>query len=80
MAGMDIAEIHRRHPRLIMAGGVDVSQLLPFGTAQQVKDTVTRAIEDAEGRIMVGSSTELNDDVPLANALALYETARGYRF
>lgn len=73
LAGMDVGEIHRRHPHLFMAGGIDVSQLLPFGTPQQVRDAVKKAIHDAEGRIMVGSSTELNEEVPLANFLALRE-------
>jgi uroporphyrinogen decarboxylase len=73
LAGMDIAEIHRRHPHLFMAGGIDVSQLLPFGSPAEVKDAVTKAIDAAEGRIMIGSSTELNNDVPLANFLALRE-------
>lgn len=73
LAGMDIAEIHRRHPRLFMAGGIDVSQLLPFGSPAAVKDAVKRALDAAEGRIMIGSTTELNNDVPLENFLALRE-------
>lgn len=73
LAGMNVGDIHRRYPKLFMAGGIDVSQLLPFGTPQQVKDAVRNAIEDAEGRLMVGSSTELNDAVPLENFLALRE-------
>ena len=73
LAGMDVAAIHRRHPHIFMAGGIDVSQLLPFGSAQDVKDAVKRAIDAAEGRIMIGSSTELNNDVPLENFLALRE-------
>jgi len=73
LAGMDIADIHQRHPHLFMAGGIDVSQLLPFGSPQDVKDAVKRAIDAAEGRIMIGSSTELNNDVPLDNFLALRE-------
>jgi len=71
LAGMDIADIHRRHPHLFMAGGIDVSQLLPFGSPGEVRDVVKRALDAAEGRIMVGSSTELNNDVPLENYLAL---------
>jgi len=70
---MDIADIHRRHPRLFMAGGIDVSQLLPFGSTVEVEDAVKRAIDAAEGRIMIGSSTELNNEVPLENFLALRE-------
>ena len=73
LAGMDVADIHRRHPHLFMAGGIDVSQLLPFGSPRAVQDAVRRAIDGAEGRIMIGSSTELNNDVPLANFLALRE-------
>jgi hypothetical protein len=71
LAGMDVADIHRRHPDLFMTGAIDVSQLLPLGTPQQVYEAVVRAIDAAEGRIMIGSSTELNDAVPLENYLAL---------
>ena len=71
LAHMDVADIHRRYPDLFMAGGVDVSQLLPLGTPQAIYDTVCRTIDAAEGRIMIGSTTELNDEVPLENYLAL---------
>ncbi|HDZ20385.1 hypothetical protein LCGC14_0397750 [marine sediment metagenome] len=73
-AGMDVGEIHRRHPHIFMCGGIDVSYLLPFGTPDQVADATKKAIDDAEGRIMIGSSTELNDDVPLENFLAMRQT------
>jgi len=42
-----------------MAGGIDVSQLLPFGSPGEVKDAVKRAVDAAEGRIMIGSTTFL---------------------
>jgi len=71
LAGMDVSDIHRRHPHLFMAGAIDVSQLLPLGSPQAVYDTVRRTIDAAQGRIMIGSSTELNDEVPLENYLAL---------
>lgn len=80
LAGMDIGEIHRRYPHLFMAGGIDVSELLPHGKPGQVRDAVTRAIEAAEGRLLVGSTTELNDEVPLENYLALREAVVGYRY
>lgn len=79
-AGMDIKETHRRYPGLILTGGIDVSSLLPFGKPADIKDTVIKAIEDAEGKIMVGSSTEMHHGVPLENVLALYETALKYRY
>lgn len=73
LAGMDVADIHRRYPHLFMAGGIDVSQLLPFGSPGEIKDTVRRTIDAAGGRIMIGSTTELHNDVPLENYLALRE-------
>lgn len=80
LAGMDPGEIHRRYPDLILCGTIDVSQLLPFGTPQQVADQVTRNIEATEGKIMLGSSTEVNNEVPLENYLALRDTALNYRY
>ena len=71
LAGMDVADLHRRYPHLFFCGAIDVSQLLPRGTPTEVYDTVVRALDAAEGQIMIGSSTELNDEVPLANYLAL---------
>ena len=73
LANMDVGDIHRRYPNLFMTGAIDVSQLLPYGTPGEVKDAVRRTIDAAEGRIMIGSSTELNDEVPLENYLALRE-------
>lgn len=79
-AGMDPADLHRRYPDLVFAGGIDVSHLLPFGTPQQVRDAVVKAIEDTEGRILVGSSTEVHHLVPLESFLAMREAAMEYRY
>ena len=75
LAGMDVGEIHRLFPKLFMAGGIDVSQLLPLGSPSQVRDAVRRALDAAEGQIMIGSSTELNNEVPLENFLAMRQAA-----
>lgn len=80
MAGMDPGELHKRYPDLILCGTVDVSQLLPFGKPQEIADQVKRNIEAAEGKIMVGSSTEINDVVPLENYLALHRTVSDYSY
>jgi hypothetical protein len=74
-AGMDVYAIRRRYPQLILAGGVDVTHLLPFGTPEQVRRETRRIIEEtgSEGRLLIGSTTELGNDVPLANYLAFHE-------
>lgn len=80
LAGMDPGVIHKRYPDLILCGTIDVSQLLPFGTPQQIADQVKRNIEATEGKIMVGSSTEINNEVPLENYLALHKTVLDYAY
>ena len=80
MAGMDLKDLHRRYPRLVFAGGIDVSHLLPFGAPGEVKDAVVKAIDDTEGQILVGSSTEVTNNVPLENFLALRDAAMEYRW
>ncbi|HEY8499790.1 MAG TPA: uroporphyrinogen decarboxylase family protein [Clostridia bacterium] len=78
-AGMDIRQIHKRYPDLIMAGGIDTSNLLPFGKPSDIRDAVVKAIEDSEGRIMLGSSSEIHAGVPLENVIALYDTVLNYK-
>ena len=78
-AGMDVAELHRRYPKLVFAGAIDVSALLPFGAPDEVRDATVKAIEDSEGQIMVGSSTELQHVVPLDNFLAMRDAVLNYR-
>lgn len=80
LAGMDPGEVHRRYPHLFLCGGVDVSQLLPFGSPGEVADAVRAALDATEGRLMVGSSTELNNEVPLENYLALRDAVLEYEY
>jgi len=78
-AGMDLADLHRRYPRLVFMGGIDVAKLLPFGKPAEIRDAVIRAIEDTQGRILVGSSTEVGNSVPLENYLSMRDAVMGYR-
>jgi hypothetical protein len=71
MAGVNIKAIHKRYPHLFMTGGVDVSELLPFGTPEQVFEKTRETIYDGGGRLMIGSSTELQNCVPLENFMAM---------
>ena len=73
LAGMDVAQIHKRFPKLVMAGGIDVSQLLARGTPAEIREEVRKTMEDAEGRILIGSTTEIHSGVPLPNFLAMRE-------
>jgi hypothetical protein len=80
MAGMDLAELRKRYPDLVLVGGIDCSQLLPFATAREVSDAVLQALRVAGPKYIVGSSTELHNAIPLENIRAMIDTARQYRY
>lgn len=80
LAGMDIPGVAAEFgDQLLYCGGVDVSQLLPFGTPEEVREEVYRIV-DAVGpsRVWIGSTTEVNDEVPLANYQALVDAVRSW--
>jgi len=74
-AGMSVAEVRRLYPKLFMAGGIDVSQLLPNGTPEQVRARCKEAIAEADARgYFLGSTTEILPNVPTENVIAMLET------
>lgn len=80
LAGLTISDVRTRFPRLAIAGGIDVSQLLTLGTPDQVREECRKAI-DATGGIgyLMGSTTELLPAVKVENVLAMVETASTHR-
>jgi uroporphyrinogen decarboxylase len=76
LAGMSVGKVRQKHPSLFLTGGIDVSQLLSFGTPDEVRAACRQAIAEADGRgYFLGSTTELHWDVKLENAIAMFETA-----
>jgi hypothetical protein len=80
LAGMDLSKLREHYPELIFVGGIDCSQLLPFASPSEVANTVRRAIQAAGPRYIVGSSTEIHNDIPLDNIKAMVDTTREYRY
>ena len=75
-AGMTVREVRERYPQLFLTGGVDVSQLLPLGTPEEVRAACRENIAATGGRgYFLGSTTELHWEIPTANILAMFETA-----
>ncbi len=78
LAGMSVKAVRRRYPQLFLAGGIDVSQLLPYGRPDEVRAVCQQTIEDAGGvGYFLGSTTELHWGVKLENAIAMFEVAHG---
>jgi uroporphyrinogen decarboxylase len=76
LADMTVDKVREKYPDLFLTGGVDVSQLLPLGTPEEVREVCRQNIADTNERgYFLGSSTELHWDVKLENAIAMFETA-----
>ena len=74
--GMDLAELKREFGKdLCFHGGVDIQYLLPQGTPSQIRDEVKRLIDAgaAGGGYIISTAHNILPDVPIDNALALYE-------
>jgi hypothetical protein len=81
MAGMDLAWLKREFGReLTLIGGVDCSQLLPFGKPQEIREEVCRLLDIGApgGGFIIGDSSQILAGTPLENVLAFYETVHGY--
>jgi uroporphyrinogen decarboxylase len=76
---MDIVQLKRDFgPHLTFCGGIRTQDLLPHGTPQQIRDEVRR-LKDVMGQgggYILEPGITLQDDVPLANLLAMIEAAR----
>ena len=78
-AGMDVKKFREEYPDTVICQPIDCTQLLPYGTQEEVRDAVNKAIEDAGGKkILIGSTSEIHPEVDYRNAVIMYETARCY--
>jgi uroporphyrinogen decarboxylase len=78
-AGMDFVRIKEKFGNaLCFHGGIDIQRLLPFGSAEDVRAAVRRAIETLGkgGGYIMTSAHYIQADTPVENILAMYETAR----
>ncbi|MBM3706612.1 MAG: hypothetical protein FJW66_08825 [Actinobacteria bacterium] len=76
---MDIKKFRQQFPETVVCQPVDCTQLLPYGTEEQVKEATLNAIKDAGGyKILIGSTSEIHPEVNYRNAVAMYESARSF--
>ena len=79
IAGMEIKRLRTEYPGLVLIGGIDASQLLPFGTPEEIKKATREAIRDGGHGYFVASTSELHKNIPLENIIAMWETVWNYR-
>jgi uroporphyrinogen decarboxylase len=78
---MDTARLKRKFGKnLTFWGGIDTQQVLPFGTAEDVKAEVRRRISDLApgGGYILASVHNIEADVPGENIWAMYQAAHDY--
>jgi hypothetical protein len=75
LSKMYAGDVRKAYPEWILMGGIDVSQLLPFGSEEEVRRTVRETIRDAgvHGRFWIGSTTEIHPAAKLENILAMWD-------
>jgi len=79
LATMEIGKFRQLYPEAVCGSMIDCQDLLAFGTAGQIRDVTIKAIEDSGGRkTLIGSTSEIHPEIPVDNALAMYNIARDY--
>jgi uroporphyrinogen decarboxylase len=77
-ANMDLNAIKEKYgDKLCLMGNIDINNLLPFGTEQQVRMKVRETIETGSkgGGFILSTCNILTKDIPLQNAVAMYDEA-----
>lgn len=66
---------------LIFFGGIDVQELLPHGTPEQIRAEVTRRMRvfGGDGGYIAAPAHNVQDDTPEENILAMFEAVKEFR-
>lgn len=84
LPGMDAAFIKREYGSYLsfFGGGCETQNILPFGTPDDVREEATKMISilGRGGGYIFCQVHNILSDVPPQNIIALYETARNFRF
>ena len=77
LATMEIKKFRKLYPDAVCGSMVDCQDLLAFGTPEQVREATIKGIEDSGGaKTLIGSTSEIHPEIPVENALAMYEVGR----
>jgi len=77
-AGMDMAAIRRRHPRLILTGGMDNTDTLVNGPVERIEKEAREIIDmGRDGGVVIGTHS-ISPEIPLEHYLAYHRTCETY--
>ncbi len=81
IAGMDLGVLKQKYgSRICLIGNIDCSQLLPFGTEQEVIESVKKCIKDAGqgGGYILGPATDLITSINPRNVMTMLKALEKY--
>ena len=81
MAGMNLKHLKETYgDKLCLIGNIDVSQLLPFGTKDDVRNAVKQCIRDAGegGGYILSPCTDITNSCKLENVLTMISATKKY--
>jgi hypothetical protein len=81
MAGMDLKHLKETYgDKLCLIGNIDVSQLLPYGTEDEVRNNVRECIKDAGegGGYILSACTDITNSCKLENVVTMISTVKKY--
>ncbi|MGC8777740.1 MAG: uroporphyrinogen decarboxylase family protein [Candidatus Caldatribacteriaceae bacterium] len=79
--GMDLGKLKKEwQGKLVLFGGVDEQEVLPFKSPSEVKEEVKRRIQEAGkgGGYIIAPSHNIQPDTPVANLLAYFEAIQEF--
>jgi len=77
--GMDPVFLKNEYANdLVFFGGIDIQNLLPYGTTQKIKDEVKKicSILGKDGGYILAPAHNIQPDTPVENILAMYEAVK----
>ncbi|MCL5985695.1 MAG: hypothetical protein M1371_03915 [Actinobacteria bacterium] len=81
LASMDVKALRKKYPELVIGQPIDCQYLLAYGTPEEIRKATIKAIEDSgKYKMIMGSTSEIHPNIPVENALAMYETVKTYYY
>ncbi len=79
LAGVTVTEFKKRYPNVTIGSVIDCQYLLAYGTVDEIRKASWQLVKDANNeRIFLGSSSEIHPEIPVENAMAMYDILCNY--
>jgi len=79
MATMDVKKLREMYPDTAFGSPIDCQILLAHGTKEEIAAACWQVLEDCGGkRLLTGSTSEIHPDIPVENAMTMYDIFRNY--